>query len=176
MSENPKLKLGVAGATGAVGRIVCEKLDQSPIIAEKPIDIRLLASSRSVGQQIDVMGKPRTVQELGLKSVADLDLLIASLPDDISLEVGQWCRNCGTIMIDESAAHRMNDDVPLVIPEVNPQALDGHQGLIASPNCSTIQMVMCLKPLQSLAGISRCLLYTSPSPRDRTRSRMPSSA
>lgn len=151
------LRIGIAGATGAVGRILCDSLSTSRLECS---EIRLLASQRSVGQKISVGNQEIEVQLLSRDSLENLDLCIASTPDDVALEIADWCRELGVTLIDESAAHRMLDDVPLIVPEVNADAARNHNGLLASPNCSTTQMVVCLKPLHDFAKVKRVVVST----------------
>ncbi|HMO12832.1 MAG TPA: aspartate-semialdehyde dehydrogenase [Pirellulaceae bacterium] len=151
------LRIGIAGASGAVGRIICEQLAEFEFEAD---EIRLLASPRSVGETIVVHGKARKIALLSAENIQGLDLLIASTPDDIATEVAEWCLRSGVTMIDESAAHRMLEHVPLVVPEVNSHELARHTGIIASPNCSTTQLVMCLKPIHDVAGLKRVIVST----------------
>jgi len=90
----------------------------------------------------------------------DVDLVIASTPDEVAAEFVPWAVERGAIVVDESAYFRMNPNVPLVVPEVNPEAVATHQGIIASPNCSTTQMVVALKPLMDAAGLKRVIVST----------------
>ena len=149
--------MAVAGATGAVGQIVRE------ILADKKLPVgrfRFLASPRSVGKNLDFAGKNYRIELLCEENIADVDLVIISTPDDVAAEVVQWARKHDTIVVDESGAHRMDDDVCLVVPEVNADALDSHQGIIASPNCSTTQMVVALNPLHVAARVKRVVVST----------------
>ena len=148
-------RIAIAGATGAVGTLVRQILEQRDFPFAS---IKFLASKRSVGKTLTFKGEQHTVELLEPKAFDDIDIVIGSTPDEVAAEFVPWAVERGTIVVDESGYHRMLDDVPLVVPEVNAGAIKGHKGIIASPNCST------------------CLLYTSPSPRDATLSRMPSSA
>lgn len=149
--------LAIVGATGAVGRIILEQLVQREFPARR---IKLLASARSAGRQMDVAGRSFTVEELTPESFADVTVAIGSTPDEVAAEFVPWAVERGTVVVDESAFFRMHPDVPLVIPEVNPQAIGRHQGIIASPNCSTTQMVMALKPLHDAARVLRVVVST----------------
>jgi aspartate-semialdehyde dehydrogenase len=122
--------------------------------------IKFLASARSAGQHLEFGGRTYTVEELVPEAFDDVDLCIASTPDEVAREFAPWALERGTIVVDESAAWRMADHVPLVVPEVNSDALATHQGLIASPNCSTIQMVVALKPLHDYGRIRRVIVST----------------
>jgi aspartate-semialdehyde dehydrogenase len=149
--------LAIVGATGAVGRIILEQLVQREFPARR---IKLLASARSAGRQMDVAGRSFTVEELTPESFADVTVAIGSTPDEVAAEFVPWAVERGTVVVDESAFFRMHPDVPLVIPEVNPQAIGRHQGIIASPNCSTTQMVMVMKPLHDAARVTRVIVST----------------
>ena len=149
--------LAVIGATGAVGRIVLEQLEKRQLPIERYV---FLASKRSAGSKITFKGQVYEVGLLERGAFEGVDLAIASTPDEVAVEFMPWARAAGTVVIDESAAHRMLPDVPLVIPEVNAHALARHQGVIASPNCSTTQLVVALKPLHDLAGIRRVVVTT----------------
>jgi aspartate-semialdehyde dehydrogenase len=149
--------LAVVGATGAVGQIVLEEIQQQKLQYGQ---LRLLASKRSAGKQITVAGKAITVEALEPSAFEGVDVVIASTPDEVAAEFVPWAVARGAIVVDESAYYRMDPKVPLVIPEVNPQAIDSHQGIIASPNCSTTQMVVALKPLYDAAGLKRVIVST----------------
>jgi aspartate-semialdehyde dehydrogenase len=149
--------LAVVGATGAVGQIVLEEIQQQGLKYE---NLKLLASARSAGKKIVVGGKEITVELLEPKAFDGVDVVIASTPDEVAAEFVPWAVERGAIVVDESAYFRMDPKVPLVIPEVNPQAIEHHQGIIASPNCSTTQMVVALKPLMDAAGLKRVIVST----------------
>jgi aspartate-semialdehyde dehydrogenase len=153
-------RVGVFGATGAVGKIVCQLLESR----EFPFhSIRFFGSpenSLAGKRQIHFCDKPYPVEPLIEERVHDLDIVIASTPDEVAKECASWVVRQGGILIDESAAHRMLADVPLVIPEVNPGDMSFHKGIIASPNCSTTQMVVCLKPLHDAFGLKRVVVST----------------
>jgi aspartate-semialdehyde dehydrogenase len=149
--------LAVVGATGAVGRIIVELLLARQFPARR---IKLLASARSAGRPFAVAGHTLDVEELKPESFAGVDVAIGSTPDEVAAEFVPWAVERGTVVVDESAFYRMDPDVPLVIPEVNPEAILGHKGIIASPNCSTTQMVMVLKPLHDAARVKRVVVST----------------
>ena len=149
--------VALVGATGAVGRIMRSLMEARSFPAER---FRLLASPRSVGTKIPFMGRDVEVELLSAEAFADTDLVIASTPDDVAAEYLPAAVEAGCTVIDESGYWRMHEYVALVIPEVNPQdALDA-KGIIASPNCSTTQMVMALKPLHDAAGLRRVIVST----------------
>ena len=149
--------LAVVGATGAVGRIILEMLVAREFPAKR---IRLLASARSAGREVVVAGRKFPVEELKPDSFTGVEVAIGSTPDEVAAEFVPWAVERGTVVVDESAFYRMNADVPLVIPEVNPGAIAGHKGIIASPNCSTTQMVMVMKPLHDAARVKRVVVST----------------
>ena len=147
--------VGIIGVTGAVGQIIFQLLQERKFPCE---NIRLFASSRSAGLKKQWNGQSITIEELKETSFEGLDLVISSTPDDIALHYLPFVVQSGAVVIDESAAWRMDPKVPLVIPEVNAAAMREHQGIIASPNCSTTQLVMTLKPLHEAAGIRRVVV------------------
>ncbi len=149
--------IAVVGATGAVGRIILHQLVERRFPARR---IKLLASARSAGRTLDVGGTSLPVEELTPDSFNGVQIAIGSTPDDVAAEFVPWAVERGTVVVDESGQFRMRPDVPLVIPEVNPEALEGHRGLIASPNCSTTQMVMVMKPLHDAARVRRVVVST----------------
>ena len=149
--------LAVVGATGAVGRIILKLLAERQFPAKR---IRLLASARSAGRTIDVGGAALMVEEMTPEAFAGVTVAIGSTPDEVALEFVPWAVEKGVIVVDESAAYRMDPAVQLVIPEVNPEAIRDHKGIIASPNCSTTQMVMALKPLHDAARVRRVVVST----------------
>ncbi|MEZ6137684.1 MAG: aspartate-semialdehyde dehydrogenase [Pirellulaceae bacterium] len=149
--------LAVVGATGAVGQIVLEEIQRQGL---KYDQLKLLASARSVGKQVQVGNRALTVELLEPSAFDGVDVVIASTPDEVAAEFVPWAVARGAIVVDESAFYRMDPKVPLVIPEVNSDAIESHQGIIASPNCSTTQMVVALKPLYDAAGIKRVVVST----------------
>ena len=164
------VNVAVVGATGAVGEAMIEILESR----EFPVDTLFpLASSRSVGKSVQLRGKHHSVQDLSTFDFSQTPIGLFSAGGDISAEFAPIAAEAGCVVIDNTSHFRRDADIPLVIPEVNPQAIAGYEkrGIIANPNCSTIGMLVALKPLYHA-----CLLYTSPSPRDKRQSRMPSSA
>lgn len=148
-------KLAVVGATGAVGKIVLDEIERQGL---KFDELKLLASPRSLGKKVEFAGQQLEVGLLEPSAFRDVDLVIASTPDEVAAEFVPWAVEQGATVVDESAFFRMHPDVPLVIPEVNPEAAFRHQGIIASPNCSTTQMVVALKPLLDAAGLRRVIV------------------
>jgi len=149
--------VAIIGATGAVGTIIRDLLEQRSFAAKS---YRLLASARSAGRKITLAGAEVTVEELTHDSFDGVDLVIASTPDDTAAEYLPSAIKAGARVIDESGYWRMNPDVALVVPEINPQAALDAKGIIASPNCSTTQMVLAMKPLYDAAGIDRVIVST----------------
>ncbi len=149
--------LAVVGATGAVGSIVLDEIVKQQLPYGK---IKLLASARSAGTEIEFAGKKVTVELLTPEAFEGVDLVIASTPDEVAAEFIPWAVERGAVTVDESAFYRMAADVPLVIPEVNGDAAKNHKGIIASPNCSTTQMVVALHPLRQAAGLKRIIVST----------------
>ncbi|TVQ98904.1 MAG: aspartate-semialdehyde dehydrogenase [Desulfovibrionales bacterium] len=152
-----QLRVAVVGATGAVGREMLKILEQRTFPAAS---IRALASSRSAGREIPFMGGQLTVEELGEDSFHDLDLALFSAGGSISEQYAPIAARSGCVVVDNSSAWRMDPEVPLVVPEVNPDDLEWHKGIIANPNCSTIQMVVVLKPLHDAGKIKRVVVST----------------
>ena len=147
----------IVGATGAVGSIMRRLLEERAFPAKK---FRFLASARSAGSTLTFRGEPVTVEELTKTAFKGSDLVIASTPDDVAAEYLPAAVESGATVIDESGYWRMKDGVALVIPEVNPQDALNAQGIIASPNCSTTQMVMALAPLHRAAIVRRVIVST----------------
>lgn len=149
--------LAVVGATGAVGRIVLDQLVSRAFPYRK---LKLLASARSVGSIVRVGNQAHTVELLEPAAMKGVDLVIASTPDEVAATFVPWAVDAGAVVIDESGYWRMKPDVPLVVPEVNPDAALHHRGIIASPNCSTTQMVVALAPLHREARVRRIVVST----------------
>ncbi len=154
-----KINLAIVGATGAVGREMIKTVEQRKL----PVNnVRLLASSRSKGLKIKAFGKELEVEELTKDSFSkkDIDIALFSAGASISKEFAPIAADNGAVVIDNSSAFRMDDNVPLVVPEVNPKDVKLHNGIIANPNCSTIQMVVALKPLYDFSKIRRVVVTT----------------
>ena len=149
--------VGVVGATGAVGKIVLSLLQQRGFPAKQ---FRLFASARSAGQKIEFRGESLTVEELTHDCFDGVDLVISSTPDETAAEFLPSAVKAGAKVIDESGYWRMKPEVALVIPEINPQAALNATGIIASPNCSTTQMALALKPLHDAARVRRVIVST----------------
>ncbi|MFO0979604.1 MAG: aspartate-semialdehyde dehydrogenase [Planctomycetaceae bacterium] len=149
--------VGVVGATGAVGRIILQLLEQRKFQAQ---NFRFFASARSAGQTVTFNGKPVTVELLTQDCFKGIDLIIASTPDETAAEYLPAAIAAGCKVIDESGYWRMKPEVALVVPEINPQDALNAKGIIASPNCSTTQMVLALKPLHDAAKVRRVVVST----------------
>ena len=151
-----KYNVAILGATGAVGQEFLKLIEERDFpFAE----LRLLASSRSAGTEIPFMGKKYIVEEATSESFKDIDIALFA-GGSISTEFAPYAVKAGAVVIDNSSAFRMDPEVPLVVPEVNPNAILKHKGIIANPNCSTIIMVMALKPIYDLAKIKRIIVST----------------
>jgi len=149
--------VAVAGATGAVGVEMLRVLEQRGFPAAS---VRALASSRSAGKRVPFAGGELVVEEMTEASFEGVDIALFSAGADISRQFRAAVVGAGAVMIDNSSAFRMEDGVPLVVPEVNPLDAALHTGVIANPNCSTIQMVVALRPLAELAPIRRIVVST----------------
>ena len=161
MPANPVV--AVAGATGAVGAEFLQVLHDVDFPAA---EVRALASARSAGKALPFLGCGQvpagdlTVQEMTPESFEGVDIALFSCGAGVSKEMREAVAAAGAVMIDNSSAFRMDEDVPLVVPEVNPGDVAWHNGVIANPNCSTIQMVVTLKPLYDLSPIKRVVVST----------------
>ena len=151
-----KYRVAILGATGAVGQEFLNLIEERKFPFS---ELRLLASSRSAGKKIAFMGKEYTVQETTDDSFEGIDIALFA-GGAASKEFAPHAVKAGAVVIDNSSAFRMDPDVPLIVPEVNPEAIKKHKGIIANPNCSTIIMVMGLKPLYDIAKIRRIVVST----------------
>ena len=154
-----KFNVAVAGATGAVGGAMLDVLARRDF----PIrELRLLASHRSVGKTLKFKGEEIPVQLLTKDSFSDIDVALFSAGAARSLEFAPAAADAGAVVVDNSSGFRMEPDIPLVVPEVNAHAIARYKkrGIIANPNCSTIQMLVALKPIYDKAGIKRIVVST----------------
>jgi aspartate-semialdehyde dehydrogenase len=150
-------RVGVLGATGLVGTTILALLSDRGFPAAEVVP---LASERSAGKEIEWNGQTLICRALSEDSIQGLDLVLSSAGGSVS---GEWTPKivaAGATVVDNTSFWRMHDDVPLVVAEVNPDALAGHNGIVANPNCSTMQMVVALKPLFDAAGIERLVIST----------------
>lgn len=153
-----KIRMAIVGATGMVGRTFLKVLEERKLPVEEYF---LFASSRSAGTKVEFMGKEYTVEELKEDSFdRGIDIALFSAGASTSLHFAPIAASKGCIVIDNSSAWRMEKDVPLVVPEVNPEDIKWHKGIIANPNCSTIQAVVVLKPLHDRYKIKRIVYST----------------
>ncbi len=152
------VSVAVVGATGAVGEIMRQVLAEHNFPFSS---IKFLASERSVGKPIDFKGKRYIIEAIRPEAFAGVQIVLSSTPASVSRETSPMAAKAGAIVVDNSSAWRMDPDVPLVVPEVNADALKSiPKGIVANPNCSTIQMVVALKPLHDLAKIKRVVVAT----------------
>jgi aspartate-semialdehyde dehydrogenase len=157
MNKKTQYSVAVAGATGAVGVEMVKVLEQRNF----PVgSLKLLASSRSVGKTMKFRGADVAVEELRHDSFQGVDIALFSAGASISREFRQSVVDAGAVMIDNSSAFRMEKDVPLVIPEVNPGDVAAHRGVIANPNCSTIITLVAVAPLHRAFGLKRMIAST----------------
>ena len=153
-----KLNVAVVGATGMVGRTFLKVLEEEKLPVE---NYYLFASSRSAGQKIEFMGKEYTIEELNENSFdRGIDIALFSAGGSISEKFAPIAASKGCVVIDNSSAWRMDKEVPLVVPEVNPEDIKKNKGIIANPNCSTIQAMVALKPLDDKYKIKRVIYST----------------
>jgi len=157
VNKKTKYNVAIMGATGAVGS------EFLSILAERefPIDeLRLLASERSKGRKLSYRDEEIPVQVLTESSFEGIDIVLASAGASRSKEFLPHAVKAGAVCVDNSSAYRMDDDVPLIVPEVNAHAMEGHKGIIANPNCSTIQIMLPLAPIHKAAGLKRVVVST----------------
>jgi aspartate-semialdehyde dehydrogenase len=153
----PGYRLAIVGATGLVGQEFIKVLEQRGF----PIkSIRLLASDRSAGKKLFVSHQETLVEETAPESFKDIDIALFSAGTDVSRYFSPIAVRSGAVVVDNSSAFRMDPHVPLVVPEINPEDIRKHKGIIANPNCSTIQMVMALYPLHKVISIKRIIVTT----------------
>lgn len=149
--------IAVVGATGAVGSLILRLLEERAFPYKT---ITFLASARSAGKTVKFKGQEHKVELLRPEAFDNIDLAIGSTPDEVAAEFCPWAVERGCVVVDESGYYRMDPKVPLVIPEVNPDDIHKHQGIISSPNCSTTQMVVAVKPLHDAARVKRIVVST----------------
>ncbi len=152
-----KYNVAIIGATGAVGEEMKLVLEQRDFPVNR---LLLLASRKSVGKEYTFKGEKIAVQELKEDSFKGIDIALFSAGDEVSEHFAPLAVKQGTVVVDNCKYYRMHPEVPLVVPEVNPQDVKWHKGIIANPNCSTIQMVVVLKPIYDAVGIERVIVAT----------------
>jgi aspartate-semialdehyde dehydrogenase len=150
-------RVGVLGATGLVGTTILELLARRSFPASEVVPF---ASQRSAGRRLEWGGEELEIRALSEEAIGGLDLVLSSAGGAVSAEWTPRLVEAGAVVVDNTSHWRMHDDVPLVVAEVNPDALGGHSGIVANPNCSTMQMVVALKPIFDAAGIERLVIST----------------
>jgi len=156
--KNKNYKLALVGCTGLVGRTAIKVLEEKNLPISEYV---FFASCRSAGKKLQFQGKEYIVQELNENSFNEgFDFAIFSAGGDTSKKYAPIAASHGCIVVDNSSAFRMTSDVPLVVPEVNPEEIKNNHGIIANPNCSTIQAVVALKPLNDKYKIKRIVYST----------------
>jgi len=154
---NKEYNIAIAGVTGAVGRVFLSILEQRKFPIKNLIP---LASHRSAGKRITFAGEEIEVRELNKDSFKDTDIALFSAGASRSEEFAKYAVNSGAVVVDNSSAFRLDDDVPLIVPEVNRKDIDGHKGIIANPNCTTIIMVVAVKPVYDISPVKRIVVST----------------
>jgi aspartate-semialdehyde dehydrogenase len=152
-----ELRLGIVGATGVVGNEIIK------IIQERKMefkDIKLLASKKSVGKKVKFYNKDLVVEDLSEETFEDIDILLVAVNSDLSKKYSLLAAKKGVTVIDNSSAFRLKKDVPLIVPEVNSDDIDNHNGIISNPNCSTIIALTALNKINKYAGIKRMVVST----------------
>jgi len=149
--------IAIVGATGVVGQTLLK------VLAERNFPLRevsLLASGRSAGKQYQFQGEQLTVREARAEAFAGVDIAFFCASGEVARALAPAAVAHGAVVIDNSSAFRLDDDVPLIVPEINAAAISGHRGIIANPNCSTIIMAVALKPLYDAVGLKRVVVST----------------
>jgi aspartate-semialdehyde dehydrogenase len=149
------VRVAVVGATGAVGSTILGVMRERSFAADEIVPF---ASERSAGRRVDYGDTDLIVTALSEESIQGFDLALFSAGSGISAEWAPRFAQAGAVVVDNSSQWRMSDDVPLVVAEVNPETLDGHRGIVANPNCTTMQTVVALKPILDAAGIERLVM------------------
>jgi aspartate-semialdehyde dehydrogenase len=157
MAVNGEYRVGVVGATGAVGSTILEVLAKRRFPVSELVP---LASARSAGSKVEFAGEKIEVRELTDESFRGLDLILSSAGGKISAEWAPKWIEAGAVVVDNTSYWRMHEDVPLVVTGVNDDAAEGHNGLVANPNCTTMQLMVALKPILDAAGIERLIVST----------------
>jgi aspartate-semialdehyde dehydrogenase len=157
MAANGEYRVGVVGATGAVGSTILE------VLAERkfPVsELAPLASARSAGSKVEFAGETLEVREMTEESIQGLDLILSSAGGKVSSAWAQKWIEAGAVVVDNTSYWRMHEDVPLVVAGVNDDAVADHNGLVANPNCTTMELMVALKPIVDAAGIERLIVST----------------
>lgn len=157
MTNKSTVNIAIIGATGAVGTKILQILEKRAF----PINnLKVLASKRSAGKTIQFNNEEIVIEEATPDSFEGIDIALFSAGGDISKKLAPEAVKRGAVVVDNTSAYRMAEDVPLVVPEVNKSDIANHKGIIANPNCSTIQMVTALKPIKDSFGLSRVIVST----------------
>ena len=150
-------KVAVLGATGAVGQQMMKVLEERNFPVKRLLP---LASARSAGRQLSFRGEALTIEEATEASFAGMDIVLGAVSNEMAKRFAPAIQDSGAVFIDNSSAFRLREDVPLVVPEINPEDAFQHHGLVANPNCSTIQAMVALKPLDDKYKIKRIVYST----------------
>src|SRR5699024_8458810 len=157
MANEKQYNVAVVGATGAVGQKIVHYLSENLF----PInELKLLSSKRSAGTKVNFQDREITVEEATADSFKNIDIAFFSAGGSISEKLAPEAVKHGAVVIDNTSHFRMDENVPLVVPEVNPESLREHQGIIANPNCSTIQMMVALEPIRQAFGLEKIIVST----------------
>src|SRR5690625_663100 len=157
MTQQKKVNVAVVGATGAVGEQIIKLLDEQDF----PInELKLLSSARSAGKVIRFKDRDLTVEEATPEQFDGIDIALFSAGGSVTKALAPEAVKRGVICVDNTSAYRMDSETPLIVPEVNLHKVKEHKGIIANPNCSTIQMVAALKPLYDRYGMKRIICST----------------
>jgi aspartate-semialdehyde dehydrogenase len=157
MTSNGQYRVGVVGATGAVGSTILEVLAAREFPAREVVPF---ASERSVGKKVEFNGSALECRPLTPESIQGFDLVLASAGGKVSAEWAPKLVDAGAVVVDNTSYWRMHDDVPLVVAQVNDDAVEGHSGIVANPNCTTMQLMVALKPIHDAAGLERLVVST----------------
>jgi aspartate-semialdehyde dehydrogenase len=157
MASNDGYRVGVVGATGAVGSTILEVLAKRKFPASEVVPF---TSERSAGSKVSFQGSKLECRTLTSESVEGLDLVLSSAGGKVSAEWAPKLVEAGAVVVDNTSYWRMHDDVPLVVVDVNDDAVDGHSGIVANPNCTTMQLMVALKPILDAAGLERLIVST----------------
>jgi aspartate-semialdehyde dehydrogenase len=157
MAANDGYRVGVVGATGAVGSTILEVLEERRFPASEVVP---LASARSAGTKVPFRGSELEVRELTEDSIQGLDIALSSAGGAVSAEWAPKLVEAGAVVVDNTSYWRMHDDVPLVVVDVNDDAVASHSGIVANPNCTTMQLMVAIKPILDAAGLERLIVST----------------
>ncbi|MGM0438204.1 MAG: aspartate-semialdehyde dehydrogenase [Bacillota bacterium] len=152
-----KYNIAVVGATGAVGQQIIKILEERKFPVE---NIKFIASEKSEGKKISFLDKKIKVESISKGVFEDIDIALFSIASELSKKIAPQATKAGAVVIDNSNAFRLDDKVPLIVPEINADKINEHNGIIANPNCSTIQLVMTIKPIFEKYGIKRLIVST----------------